>query len=206
MTDVSNPRRRQIDNRRKEQSRWRQRVRWKNLVKAHAHIPGVVCVHCGRKHGEPRLDKKGNRQIDKAGRLKVTYLTINHLNRALYDNEELYCTWNDAEMEICCTTCNYWFETGWKPCPRCKRVYIHWRDFVCQPCWDIDHPIEAQNRNSIRLQKASDSKALLKHLRDREKEKQKAAYDLYKLKQSCKRLTYKEWKNKKIVEGTWVND
>jgi hypothetical protein len=170
---TTNPQRIRVDNRRKEQAKWRQRVRWKNLVKAHAHIPGIVCVHCERKHGEPRLDKKGKQLKDKNGKLKFTYLTINHLNRALYDNEDLYCTWNETEMEICCTTCNYWFETGWKPCPVCKRTYIHWRDFCCQPCYDISHPIEAKNRLERASQKALDSKALLKSLRDKEKEKNK---------------------------------
>ena len=200
---TTNPQRIRVDNRRKEQSKWRQRVRWKNLVKAHAHVPGVVCVHCGRTHRQPRLDKKGKQLKDKNGKLKVTYLTINHLNRSLYDNEELYCTWNETEMEICCTTCNWYFESGWKPCPVCKTKYIHWRDFVCAGCWDIDHPIEAQNRNSIRSQKASEAKALQKRLRDAEKEKQKKAYELYKLKQSCKRLTFNEWKAMKIADGTW---
>jgi hypothetical protein len=170
---VSNPQRRRIDNRRAEQSKWRQRKLWKNLVEEHAHVPGAVCVHCGRKHNEPKLDKKGNKRYNKNGSLKVTYLTINHLSRALYETEELYCTWNEPEMEICCTTCNWMFETGQKPCPVCKRTYIHWRDFCCQACWDKEHTIEAKNRLERAAQKASASAALLKRLRDEEKEKKK---------------------------------
>jgi hypothetical protein len=171
---TTNPQRIRVDNRRKEQSKWRQRKLWKNLVKEHAHIPGVVCEHCGHKHNEPKLDKKGNVRKNKNGSIKQYCLTINHLNRALYETEELYCTWNEIEMEICCTTCNWMFESGQKPCPVCKRTYIHWRDFTCQACWDISHPIEAKNRLERASQKASDKKALLKALRDKEKAKNKA--------------------------------
>lgn len=74
---------------------------------------------------------------------------------------------------------------------------------MCRGCYDISHPIEAKNRLERASQKASEAKALQKRLRDAEKEKQKKAYELYKLKQSCKRLTYKEWKAMKIADGTW---
>jgi hypothetical protein len=143
---IGNPQRRQIDSHRKEQSLWRGRKKWKNLVKTHAQVPGKVCVHCLKSHGEVRLDKNGDPQTNKAGKVVHVILTINHLSRTSYWTEDTYCTWNEADMEICCTLCNWKIESGLKPCPICHRNYIHWRDNTCQMCHDKAHPVEAEER------------------------------------------------------------
>lgn len=135
---MTNPGRTQIENRRADLSKWRSHKLWKDLVKAHAHAPGAVCAHCGRKHGETRTNAKG--------KVIVTYLTINHITRTSYWSEESHSTWNEADMEICCTTCNWLIESGQKPCPVCKTTYIHWRDHTCQSCWNKAHPKEAEER------------------------------------------------------------
>jgi hypothetical protein len=138
---VTNPQRIRIENRRKEQAKWRSHKRWKQLVIDHARVPGALCVHCLKKHGDIR--KNG----------KPVVLTINHIGRALYNSEEEYCTWDPNEMEICCTTCNWKIETGQKPCPVCHTVYIHWRDYTCPACWDKAHPVEAEKRALVAYRK-----------------------------------------------------
>ena len=138
---VTNPQRIRIDNRRKEQSKWRSRKKWKQLVIDHARVPGAICVHCLKSHGTIR--KNG----------KIVVLTINHISRALYNSEEEYCTWDPNEMEICCTTCNWMIEKGKKPCPVCHNTYIHWRDYHCPACWDKAHPEEAEKRALVRFKK-----------------------------------------------------
>ena len=160
---VTCPQRRRISNRRSEQSLWRGRKRWKNFVAEHCHTKESVCVHCGRHHGEPR--KNG----------KLTVLTINHLSRALYNDEELYHTWNPELMEVCCTMCNWMYEDGRKPCPVCRLQYIRALepDNMCQGCYDRKHPEEAIERKEKANAKKLASKALLKKLRDAEKEKVK---------------------------------
>lgn len=166
---MTNPQRRQIDNRRSETARWRSRKPWKNLVEDHAHIPTAVCVHCLKKHGEVRLDKNGLPKKNKRGEIIYVNLTINHISRTSYFTEELYCTWNETDMEICCTLCNWKIEIGLKPCPVCHYAYIHWREYSCQACWDKDHPIEAQIRMADRNRKVAEAKALKVRLREEEK-------------------------------------
>jgi hypothetical protein len=131
------------------------------FVAEHCHTKEAVCVHCLRHHGEPR--KNG----------KLTVLTINHLSRALYNDEDLYHTWNPVLMEICCTLCNWKYESGEKSCPVCHNQYIKCMepDNMCQKCYDLKHPIEAQNRIATRNRKAAEAKVLLKGLRDAEKER-----------------------------------
>lgn len=135
------------------------------MVKAHCHVPEARCVHCGKYHGQPAKKKGG----------KPVYLTINHLSRALYVSEELYTTWNPELMEICCTTCNWMYEKGKEPCPLCKNQYISVMepDHMCQTCYDKAHPLEAQVRKDAQKLKAQARKALLKRLRDEEKERAK---------------------------------
>lgn len=176
-TVTGNPQRRQIDNRRKEQAKWRSHVRWKKLVAEHAHVPGVVCVHCLRKHGEPILDRKGKQRVDKTGKPRFVYLTINHKSRAKYWSEDLYCTWDETDMEICCNDCNKNLEIGLKRCPICHAIYINWQDFCCQACWDITHPIEAQKR-MVRVQERL---TVIKELKARIKADKKAERERYKI-------------------------
>ncbi len=170
---VTNPQSIRVKNRRAEQSKWRSHKRWKQLVADHAHVPGAVCVHCLRKHREPIVDKNGKQRCDKNGKPRFVYLTINHKSRAKYWSEDLYCTWDETDMEICCNDCNKNIEIGLKRCPICHRTYIGWQDYCCQPCWDERHPEEAQNRMASVAQKKEEKKALLKKLRDDEKRKVK---------------------------------
>jgi len=162
MTDtihsVTNPAARRTKNHRSEQALWRCRKRWKALVSLHCHGSDAVCVHCGKHHGQP-AKKKGGKPI---------YLTINHLSRGLYVSEDLYCTWNPALMEICCTTCNWMYEKGKMSCPVCHNQYISCMepDGMCQGCYDKAHPEEANIRIEAKQKKADEKKALLKKLRD----------------------------------------
>jgi hypothetical protein len=145
-TTVTNPQRTRITNNRKEIAKWRSHKPWKALLEAHCRVPEAVCVHCGRKHGETRTNAKG--------KVIVTVLTINHISRTRYWSEELYCTWDEADMEICCTLCNWKIESGQRPCPICKTTYIHWRQYSCQKCWDKEHPKEAEERTLGKWKKA----------------------------------------------------
>lgn len=158
------PQARKVKNRRSEQAKWRSGKKWKALVKEHCHDDtDAVCVHCKKHHKEPR--KNG----------KLTYLTINHLSRALYLTEELYTTWNEELMEICCTMCNWMYEQGKVSCPVCHNQYISVMepDGMCQGCYDKAHPDYAAKRKAIQKQKADAKKALLKMLRDGEKARAK---------------------------------
>lgn len=158
---VTCPQKTKTENRRSEQAKWRASKEWKQLVDEHAHAPGAICVHCLKYHGQP-AKKEGGRPI---------YLTINHLSRALYTSKELYCTWNESLMEICCTTCNWMYEKGKEPCPLCHNQYISViePDHMCQSCYDKLHPEEAERKRADRERKRAESKALLKRLRDDEK-------------------------------------
>lgn len=176
-TITGNPQRRQIDNRRKEQAKWRGRKRWKSMVYEHAHTPTAVCVHCLKKHGEVRVDKNGDPKRNKKGEVVCVNLTINHISRTSYWTEELYCTWDETDMEICCTVCNWNIERGLKPCPVCHYTYIHWRDITCQACWDIAHPIEAQKR----MAKVQERLTAIKKLKERIKADKKAERERYKI-------------------------
>jgi hypothetical protein len=137
---VTCPQKRRVNNRRKEQNKWRGRKRWKDLVIKHAQYPGARCVHCLRKHKDPIVDIHGNQKCDKKGKPRFVYLTINHKSRTLYVSEDLYCTWNPELMEVCCNDCNKNIEKGLKPCPKCHHTYIKWYDYTCQHCWDLEHP------------------------------------------------------------------
>ena len=162
---VSNPQRIKIESRRAEQAKWRSHKKWKKLVEDHAHIPGAICVHCLKHHGELRNNRH------------PVILTINHISRTSYFSEELYCTWDENDMEICCTVCNWNIEKGLRPCPICHATYIHWRDYTCQACWDKTHPIEAQKRIDDRNRRLAETKVL----KDRIKADKKAEKERYKI-------------------------
>lgn len=174
---ISNPQRRQIDNRRSEMAKWRSHKRWKNLVEEHAHVPGAVCAHCLKHHGDIRVDRNGKTKLDKRKNIVRVNLTINHLSRTSYFTEETHSTWDEANMEICCTLCNWKIESGLKPCPVCHYAYIHWRDTTCQACWDIAHPIEAQKR----MAKVQERLTAIKELKARIKADKKAEKERFKI-------------------------
>lgn len=143
---IASPQEIRVTNNRKELARWRSHKKWKLLVKEHCHDnPNAVCIHCLRHHGDVRYNIKGKKI--------VTNLTINHISRTRYWSEELYCTWDEADMEICCTTCNWKIEAGEKPCPICKTTYIFWREYSCQKCWDKLHPAEAEKKAESKWKK-----------------------------------------------------
>jgi hypothetical protein len=187
---MTNPQRRQIDNRRSETAKWRSRKKWKDLVEHHAHIPTAVCIHCLKKHGEVRLDKNGLPKKNKKGDIIYVNLTINHISRTSYFTEELYCTWDETDMEICCTLCNWKIESGLKPCPVCHYAYIHWRDITCQACYDKVHPIEAQKRRDDREMKIRESKLLKERIKaDKKAERERWKIDHPKPNKSLSRHT-----------------
>lgn len=173
---IQSPQNSRIKNRRKEQDKWRRTKRWKKLVEDHAHAPGEVCVHCKRKHGDIKYSK-GKPRFNKNGKPMTVYLTINHITRARYVSEELYCTWDETDMEICCTDCNWRIEHGEKRCPICHGTYIHWRDYCCQECWDKTHPVEAQKR----VDEAERKKRELSELKKRIKADKKAKAQRWKI-------------------------
>ena len=78
-------------------------------------------------------------------------------------------------------------------------------DGMCQGCYDKAHPVEANIRTEAKKKKADEKKALLKKLRDADKERYKTWKMIQKMKSEppYKMLTYKEWKAKKIADGTW---
>jgi len=73
---------------------------------------------------------------------------------------------------------------------------------MCRGCFEKAHPeiVEAKKK------KADEKKALLKKLRDAEKQRYKNWKMVQKMggtTTTVKTPTYKEWKAKKIAEGTW---
>ena len=143
---VTCPQARRVKSHRSEQAKWRSHKPWKLLVKVHCHDDkDARCVHCGKWHGKPSKKKGG----------KPTYLTINHLSRALYITEELYTTWNPNMMEICCTTCNWMYEKGKESCPVCHNQYISCMepDHMCQGCYDKVHPEVVEVREKKKFER-----------------------------------------------------
>ena len=163
---IISPQGRRTKNRRSEQSKWRSHRQWKALVEAHCHVPEAVCVHCGKKHGQ--LRKNGS----------MVVLTINHLSRRLYENEELYCTWNKELMEICCTVCNWMYEKGKEACPICHDKYIGVTepDHMCQSCYDKSHPLEATVRKELAEIRRIKARKLKRELNRKAREKAKKVH------------------------------
>jgi hypothetical protein len=159
---VTCPQKRKVVSRRSEQHLWRTHKPWKALIEAHCRVPEAFCVHCGKKHGDLRRNGK-----------KVV-LTINHLSRRLYQNEEIYCTWNPYQMEICCTICNWMYEKGKKPCPLCHDSYVHWTEDMCQGCYDKYHPLEAESRKIKQEMRIRERKKIRKALDKKAREKFKS--------------------------------
>lgn len=160
MTGLSTscPQARRVITRRAEQGKWRRSSRWFKMLEEHAHVPGAVCVHCGRHHGQVMIDRKGNIKYDKKGNEKRVNLTINHTARHEYNDEELYLTWNENK-EICCTSCNWMYEKGKHPCPDCLKKgivsYIRWDMQECDTCYYEKHPEILERINQKRGEQAS---------------------------------------------------
>jgi hypothetical protein len=150
MTDddsVSCPQRRGIENRRKELAKWHRSKEWFAFRDLHARTPDAVCVHCGKKHNEIRVDVDGNIKRYKSGKRKGepirVNLTVNHLSRRKYISLEEYTTWDD-DCEVCCDLCNQLYEQGKVICPVCKKRYIdsNSNDKECDHCYYEKHPDE----------------------------------------------------------------
>jgi hypothetical protein len=168
---VTNPQRIQIINRRKEQKKWRRTKEWRAFVDLHAHQPDSECAHCHRKHLQ--------RTVIGYNQVRNTHLTINHTSRRKYESFEEYITWDD-DCEVCCTTCNWMFEKGMKPCPKCGERYIHWMDSECNTCYYKAHPAKLEEREKkqakfdklkrdIKKQKNANDRAFRKKLKATQK-------------------------------------
>ena len=140
------------------------------------------------------------------GERKPAVLTINHLFRNIYNDLDEYMKCSHGRTEITCTTCNWMFESGKDVCQVCLSdtvaKYKHFREPMCRACFHKAHP-EIKELQKV---KADAKKQLLKKLND----EQKAKYEQLKkdwfmggTKPPVKLLTFKEWKAKKIADGTW---
>ena len=123
-------------------SRWQKSPKFKAMKAEHALIPGAVCAHCKRKHGEQRIDRNGDPKLTPKGKPSLTSLTINHMSETLYLTEDLYLTWDPALMEVCCQICNGWDRQGKEVCPVCRINPIKKDDpqKMCIACYLDAHP------------------------------------------------------------------
>jgi RecJ-like exonuclease len=78
-------------------------------------------------------------------------------------------------MEICCTVCNWKYESGHKPCPVCHDTYIKWNEDLCQSCYDKAHPLEASVRKELAEIKKIKARNLKRALNKKAREKVKNA-------------------------------
>ena len=153
MTDegkVTCPQARRVITRRAETGKWRRDPRWKKVLEEHAYIPEAECSVCHRKHKQHYVKRTGDE--------KIISLTINHTNRACYLDEDLYLTWNPANMRVECTTCNWMYEKGMIPCPECLKngfvTYIRWDAGECDTCYFEKHPEVLERINQKRTEQA----------------------------------------------------
>ena len=159
---VSCPAARQVLTHRGNLKKWQSSPRFLKMKQDHALIPGAVCAHCGRKHGDKRYDREGFLKTYEKGKKKgqpvLTHLTINHLSETSYLTEDLYCTWDPALMEVCCLPCNGWDRKGKEVCPVCKCNPIKKDEPVhmCTACYLDAHPEirkEITERKEVREEK-----------------------------------------------------
>ena len=160
-----------VNHRRNEQRKWRRSPEWKEFVRV--HTAGQVCAHCGCAAGEVKGDRK------------PAVLTVNHTSRRKYISKEEYLTWDD-DCEVSCTTCNWMYEKGLKPCPRCGVRYIPWMETLCLTCYLEDHP-----EYVAVLEKARERKREFQKLRSRGKTRKRQYLrhpcKFRKLDQGCRR-------------------
>ena len=101
---------------------------------------------------------------------------------------------------VLCSKCHFMYHRRHrKICPICKTEWRHLDTDMCKACYLKANPGIVEAREKAKQA----GKDLIKKLRDAENERQRAAYNLWKLKQSCKSMSYKDWKAKKIADGTW---
>jgi hypothetical protein len=169
MTDGSctNPGSRQVLTHRGNLKKWQRSPRFLKMKQDHALIPGAVCAHCGRYHGDKRYDREGFLKTYEKGKKKgqpvLTSLTINHMSEILYLTEDLYLTWDPALMEVCCAVCNGWDRKGKEVCPVCKVNPIKKDDplKMCTACYLDAHP-EIRKENQEKKEAREESHRLWK--------------------------------------------
>ena len=165
MTDhsVSCPAARQVLTHRGNLKKWQRDPRFIKMKQDHALIPGAVCPHCKRQHGEQRYDRQGNPKLTPKGKPALTTLTINHMSEILYLTEDLYLTWDPALMEVCCAVCNGWDRKGKEVCPVCKANPIKKDEplKMCIACYLDAHP-EIRKENKVKKEAREESHRLWK--------------------------------------------
>ena len=176
----------------KAQMRRRQKdPRFKKMKQEHALIPGAFCVHCLRKHGEPRINMRtGDSMLTtKKGKVVVqlTSLTINHKTENSNLTDENYLGEWDDDKEVCCVVCNGYYRQGKKACPVCKIVPINANDTgMCNACYLAAHPdikeqTEADKETRIEGKRQYNKKQALK----RRTQKNKSRCKFFRAGQKC---------------------
>ena len=130
---------------------------FKQMKKDHALVPGAVCAHCHRTHGQPRINWRTQaEQLDKNGHVQLTHLTINHKYPYLSLSPSLYLTWDPVTMEVCCTVCNGHYRKGMEVCPVCGINPIQKDEpggkGMCNPCYLALHPEIKKERDERKEQ------------------------------------------------------
>jgi len=101
---------------------------------------------------------------------------------------------------VVCSKCHFMYHRRHKKiCPLCKTGWRHLDTEMCYACYLKANP-EIVSARKVVIQARKDT---IKRMRNADKERQKKAYELWKEKQSCKSMSYKEWKAAKIADGTW---
>lgn len=158
----------------KAQMRRRQKdPRFRKMREEHALVPGATCAHCKREHGEPRKNMRtGDIMLtEKKGKVvpQLTSLTINHKTENSNLTDEKYLTWDDEEMEVCCTVCNGYYRKGQKVCPVCKIIPIKSTDTgMCNACYLALHPeikeqVEADKESRVEGKRQYNKKVATKN-------------------------------------------
>jgi hypothetical protein len=165
------------------------------MLEVHAHVPEAECAVCHRKHGQVMVDRRGNIKYDKKGNEKHVILTINHLDRLCYIDEDEYLTWDPNRMRIECTSCNFFYEKGMVPCPDCLKkgvvTYIRWDQECCDACYYEKHPEILERINQKRREQAA-TKKQIKESRNTKNRAAKRAHpcSYYGIGQKC-RIQYR---------------
>lgn len=137
---------------------WMQKTpEFKQMKKDHALVPGATCAHCGREHGQVRINwRTQEEQLDKNGHIQITHLTINHKYPYLSLSPSLYLKWDPVTMEVCCMICNGHYRKGMEICPVCGINPIQKDEpggkGMCNPCFIALHP-EIQEERDARKEK-----------------------------------------------------
>jgi hypothetical protein len=150
---------------------YRRKPAWKAMLRDHAHIPEAKCTICNRTHGQEY--EKDN------GSITIIRLTINHTDRRCYISEEAHNTWDPARMRVECTTCNWMYEKGMIPCPKCLKKgrvhYIRWDESECWSCWVEEHPEEFRKIKE-RKEKSESTRQTINKERAEKRRKEKVSH------------------------------